>query len=423
MRLFRRTAKKPQIPCISEGIQSPENNKVAFTHNFKSHTGAEQKCQVFHTSPVAHCITNMKDGLIVDVNGSFAKLFGYHRDELIGKNITDLNINYSEADRRKFGEMMQRQGSICNYETVARNSKGEALKVLLSYDIIESGQNQYILKTVIDITERSRIKKRILQINTQLEKKIRERNWEMTQLLEREKHIHEMKSKFVTMASHEFRTPLGVISTSLSLLEEYMQPASSDKTGRHFKRIRVAVKQLTEILNDFLSIDQLQQGNYKKTNREFNLKTLLNEVREVMGGTDHKENKIQLLYSGEEMIVQDMNIIRNILSNLLSNALKFSAEHRPVIISVNNHNKLVSISVQDHGIGIPVEEQPLLFTRFFRGSNTGNIQGTGLGLNIVKCLVDLIDGDISFSSRRNEGSTFTFSFRSDPQPVQATDPG
>jgi PAS domain S-box-containing protein len=416
MRLFRRTAKKPQRSSTSEVIQTPETNPPAFIHSSLSHNWKEQDCKVFHSSPVAHCITRMNDGTIVDVNFSFAKLFGYYREELLGKNINDLNINYNETDRRKFSELMQRQGSICHYETVARNNKGEALKVLLSYDMIESGQDQYILKTVIDITERNRIKKNILQINTILEKKIRERNWEMTQLLEREKHIHEMKSKFVTMASHEFRTPLGVISTSLSLLEEYMQPASSDKTGRHFKRIRVAVKQLTEILNDFLSIDQLQQGNYKKTNREFNLKTLMNEVREVMGGTDHKENKIQLPYSGEEMIVQDMNIIRNILSNLLSNALKFSAEHRPVIISVNNHNKLVSISVQDHGIGIPVEEQPLLFTRFFRGSNTGNIQGTGLGLNIVKCLADLIGGDIAFSSRRNEGSIFTFSFRSDPQP-------
>ena len=176
-------------------------------------------------------------------------------------------------------------------------------------------------------------------------------------------------------------------------------------------RIKSSVRNLTEILDDFLSLDKLEQGKIEIHNDNFNVHEYIETLIDEMDGMLKKKNQeIILIYHGPAEVKQDKKILRSILSNLLSNAVKYSPEGKQIVVTVNDDHRMVSVSVRDEGIGIPTEAQKHLFSKFFRAENAANIQGTGLGLNIVQKYVELLGGNIFYSSRENEGSTFTFEF-------------
>ncbi len=251
----------------------------------------------------------------------------------------------------------------------------------------------------------------IKQLNADLEKKVQVRTLELTNALEREKANNEMKSRFVSFASHEFRTPLSAILSSSSLIELYNKPEQEEQRLKHINRISSSVKHLTEILNDFLTHGELEQKNIEVKNSLFNLPEFIKIVIEDMSGmVNGKKQHIIYDHDGEVMIKQSSKILKNILLNLLSNASKYSPIEKDILISSSVSNDRVSITVKDHGIGIPEEDQTKLFSQFFRASNVENIQGTGLGLAIVKKYVELLDGTINFISQPNKGTTFTIEF-------------
>lgn len=222
--------------------------------------------------------------------------------------------------------------------------------------------------------------------------------------LEKERNLNEMKSRFVSMASHEFRTPLSTILTSVSLINKYSD--TNDRISKHINRIKGSVNNLTSILNDFLSIDKLETGNILPRFEVCNLPRLLDEVIEVMGPILRKNQQIKLETIGEVKEWQtDMNMLKNVLINLLSNASKYSEEGKKIYVSVSAKDVL-EIVIRDEGIGIPEDEQAHLFERFFRAGNVLNIQGTGLGLHIVKKYLDLLEGNISYQSKEREGTVF-----------------
>lgn len=230
---------------------------------------------------------------------------------------------------------------------------------------------------------------------------------QLEEALKKEKTLNEMKSRFVSMASHEFRTPLSTILSSVSLIEKYIENKSFENTPKHIKRIKNSVKGLTDILNDFLSVDKLENQKTEIKLSRFNYRNFTKELVEDMQNMcqDGQQIKCTLEATGEE-IVCDLNIIRNILYNLLTNAIKYSKEGQPIIFNSILTKDHLEIEVKDKGIGIPEHEQKLLFGRFFRAKNATNIKGTGLGLNIVKSYLDMLGGAISFESRENEGTTF-----------------
>jgi two-component system, LuxR family, sensor kinase FixL len=230
----------------------------------------------------------------------------------------------------------------------------------------------------------------------------------MQDALQKERELNELKSRFVTMASHEFRTPLSTILSSVSLIAKYPETKDQDKREKHIQRIKNAVENLTSVLNDFLSLSKLEEGRLLLSPVELNLLNVCDDVVDEMnsmtkeGQTIHHE-----CVACDQVLMLDKNVLKNILMNLLSNAIKYSPEHSTITITSTIEKNVLSISVTDQGIGIPEEDKPYIFSRFFRAHNAGNIQGTGLGLNIVKKYLDLLHGNIVFTSEQHKGTTFT----------------
>lgn len=267
--------------------------------------------------------------------------------------------------------------------------------------------------------------KEIKALNADLEKRVRNRTMvlqealdelektkeEIRHALEKEKQLNELKSRFVTMASHEFRTPLSTILSSVQLIAKYDTEATSDKRAKHVTRIKSAVNNLTEILNDFLSLGKLEEGAIYANPSEFNLVEMVEELAQEMKSVTKDGQGISYRHSGnDKKVCLDKKFLKNILINLTSNAIKFSPEGKNIEISSLINNSHIEIKVKDHGIGIPEEDKEHLFDRFFRASNATNIQGTGLGLNIVSKYVELMNGTIGCKSKLGEGTTFNVEF-------------
>lgn len=255
--------------------------------------------------------------------------------------------------------------------------------------------------------ERHKMFEAMQRLNLELDAKVTERTKELITSLEREKELNELKSRFVSMASHEFRTPLSAILSSISLIDSYQKEEQAEKRKKHTERIKASVRNLVDILNDFLSLDKLEQGKVEIKTAKIDLPEFAEDIIEEVSGMLKQGQKINFSHNGEKEIVQDRKVLKNILLNLLSNAIKYSLENKEIYFLMEVHKDLVSIKVKDEGIGIPEEDQENLFGKFFRAKNATNISGTGLGLNIVKKYVELLDGNISFISKYNEGTTFT----------------
>jgi len=261
-----------------------------------------------------------------------------------------------------------------------------------------------LVKSIVFSIERKRAQIELVKLNDELEEKVAARTEELARALEEEKEVGEMKSSFVTMASHEFRTPLSGILTATELIEKYNKLDIKDKQAKHLNRIKKSVRQLVNILNDFLSIEQIEQGKIEANKADFNLNQFASELVNDISSITKENQEIVYSYIGDEEVYLDKKILTSIISNLLSNSIKYSDAQIDFTISV--HNSIVNICVTDYGIGIPLEDQKHLFSKFFRAKNATNIQGTGLGLNIVKSYVELLGGEITLDSTPKVKTTF-----------------
>lgn len=219
-----------------------------------------------------------------------------------------------------------------------------------------------------------------------------------------------MKSRFVSMASHEFRTPLSTILSSVSLIEAYQKPEFEEKRQKHTQRIKGCIVQLVDILNNFLSLDKLEYGRIELNNEIFDIDAFARDVLDSIQGTLKKDQRFEYSHQGDTHVLLDKSILRNVMLNLLSNAVKYSGEGSTICLTIDVNEQRTRIEVQDEGIGIPEEDQKKLFGKYYRARNATNVQGTGLGLNIVKRYIDLMEGTIDFVSTPNEGTTFIIEF-------------
>ncbi len=243
----------------------------------------------------------------------------------------------------------------------------------------------------------------------ELEFQVTLRTAELHDALTREKEMNELKSRFVSMASHEFRTPLSIVLSSTMLIEQYTNK-EDHKVDKHLHKIKSAVNNLTAILNDFLSLDRLEQGTIELETEVFDIANFMREVMEEAQVLRKSGQFIDFKHAGDPMVLLDQKKLRYIMTNLVSNAFKYSSTDGAVKLHTENNGNSLKIVVKDDGIGIPEPEQENLFKKFFRAKNTGSIPGTGLGITIVKRYVELMNGNISFISRENEGTTFTIEF-------------
>ncbi len=335
-------------------------------------------------------------GTIVKVNPATAKLFGYHADEILGGNVKMLmpSPHTEQHDQYLINYMRSGIGKIIGKgrDVIGLKKNGATFPFRLSITEVRVKDECVFAGIIHDISFRK------LAEETQI-------------ALEKEKELNEMKTRFVSMASHEFRTPLSTILTSTTLIDRYKEEAFLDKREKHIKRIKSAVHNMKAILNDFLSISKLEEGKVENSPLYFDLFDFcLEEAEEMQAITKRDQIIVYEHLGGDKQVFLDKKLLTNILHNLLSNAIKYSSEESRIYLSTFCDETLVRLIVKDEGIGIPKEEQGQLFTRFFRANNVSNIQGTGLGLNIVQRYVSLMKGEITFDSNKS-GTEFTLIFK------------
>lgn len=367
----------------------------------------ERFAKAFRASPVALSISTMKEGRMIEVNNGFLELFGYSLDEVIGRTSGDLNMYPNSKERSNTIAQLREQGFIRNKELVCNTKHNAKIHVIFSMEMIELYGESCVITTALDITDKKKAEDKLKSYTDLLEQKVTERTLELTHALEREKEVSDMKSRFVSIASHEFRTPLSTILSSTYLLE---QLKDSEDQAKHFNRIRSAVKNLTFILTEFLSLDKLEQKKVTVEPEVFDLDTLASEILDEVRIAYHLSLPVNYIHTGTRFIFQDKRIIRNILLNLLSNAAKYSPKDKIITLTTEVSDKQLTIQVIDEGIGIPLEDQKYIFTKFFRAHNASYVQGTGLGLSITKKYVELLGGSIGFQSSPQSGTQFTTVF-------------
>jgi PAS domain S-box-containing protein len=358
-------------------------------------------------------------GLICLVNPRIGDLFGYELKELLGRPI-EILIPSSVRDRhvkqrsayqkdphqRPMGQGLDLQGE---------RKDGSTFPLEVSLNHFQVGDQRFVMGLVSDVTPRRLVELELQRTNVELEERVESRTAELRlaeksvrEALEAEKELNALKSRFVSMASHEFRTPLSTIMSSVDLIARYSDGPQGDKVERHVAKIRGKVRELTTMLNDFLSLDKLEQGMVRCTVSEVDVVHLCIELVEELRSLTKSGQEIIYNHEGiERNVIQDRQMLAHVLSNLVSNAIKYSPENKQITLTTSVANGTLLIEVSDEGMGIPLEDQQHLFERFFRASNAFTVQGTGLGLNIVRKYLDLMGGTIHFTSKPGMGSTFT----------------
>ena len=380
------------------------------------------------------------------LNPAAALLFGYELDELPGQKV-DILMNEPHRSSHdtyinRYIESGHKKIIGIGREVEGRRKDGTVFPVRLSVSEVLLSDRRLFTGILHDLTRQKEAEERIIRLNMELEERVEMRTEELAnavnqllktnknlereirerkaaekvimeneaklrEALQREKELSELKSRFVSMASHEFRTPLSTILSSADLIEAYIDSVQQNKREKHTKRIKSAVANLTGILNDFLSLSKLEEGKIAASPVLFSLQEFCHELTEEVQGLLKSGQQIQHVIPTELLqLYLDKKLLKNILLNLISNAIKYSDVNQLITCEIRQDGQELYIRITDQGIGIPEEEQQHLFTRFFRAHNVENIQGTGLGLNIVKRYVDLMHGTIQFESKLGQGSTF-----------------
>ena len=400
---------------------------------------------IFETCEEGIIVVN-SDGLIILANQATIRLFGYSLSELLSFSVDNLlpsNQRKKHAGHRKaYNQNPQPRRMGRGRDLQAQRKDGSLFPVEISLNHTSINNEHHTIAFIIDITDRKIMEEALKNSEEQLtvyasdlEKRVELRTYELDETikkleganrhleeeiterkkaqrdvaiaLEKEKELNELKSRFVSMASHEFRTPLSTILSSASLITKYNDPGTEEKRFRHVDKIKSAINNLNNILNDFLSLAKIEEGKTGVQRNRFDIAELANEVLSDVEDVLKKGQYIELRKFGKERKLQsDDKLVKNILINLLSNAIKYSFENSKIILDIIYGKESIDIHITDNGIGIDMSDQKHLFERFFRAKNATNIQGTGLGLHIVKKYAEMLSGSVTFESQLNIGTTF-----------------
>lgn len=380
------------------------------------------------------------DGKIVMINPSAERMFGYASNELkdtpVEVLIPDRFRQHHTGLRKGFSQNPSNRSMGQNRDLFGQRKDGSSLPVEVSLSHYRQDDKLFVIAFIVDITKRKeaeasmrqqqvelqKISSEMRKLNTELEAKVEERTvilkealqrleqsqQELSDALEKEKQLGEIKSRFLSMASHEFRTPLSTVLSSASLLSKYTKDEEQEKRNRHIDKIKNSVKHLNDILEDFLSLGKLDEGKVQSHLNAFSLPECIEETIDEMKGLLRPGQQVSYSHDGDAEVISDKKMLKNILINLISNAVKFSSDNSPIEVTSCCSEGFADIAVTDHGIGISAEDQGHLFTSFFRGANATNIQGTGLGLHIVQRYLGLLGGKVKLESELNKGTTVTF---------------
>lgn len=421
------------------------NQKEHMQSTVKKAAGQQEKEKfeaLFQFASMGILVANEK-GEILLANNFLLFQFGYtHQSELLGKKIECLvpsRYHHHHAKLREgYTENPRPRPMGLGKDLFAVKKDGTEFPVEISLSSYNTSDGSFTIAFINDITKRKEYENEVLQqkqqlasintkieeLNNELEEKVELRTKqlkdtlkeleisrdELTRALSKEKELSDLKSRFVSMASHEFRTPLSTILSSASLVAKYTEAEEQEKRDKHIQRIKSSVTNLTNLLNEFLSIGKIEDGKIVANNCDFNVKELITAICTEMESIAQHGQQIKYHHTGNEFVHLDPTLLRNVIINLLSNAIKFSQEGGVIDIASTVAKKEIVLTVQDHGMGISEADQEHLFERFFRGANVTNIQGTGLGLHIVGRYIEIMDGKIEFWSELEKGTKFIITF-------------
>jgi PAS domain S-box-containing protein len=367
----------------------------------------ERLSKAFRLNPALFSIARLDDGRFVDVNDAFLMALGKPREDVIGKSSQDLGMWLESEDRRGFFSELQARGYIYNRESRFRGKEGQIRTVLHSAELIELKEVPCILSVGLDITDR---KKAEIELRT---------------ALAREKELVELKSGFVSMVSHEFRTPLGVIVSSAEILTRYYDRLGPERRLGQLEAINAAASRMARLIQDILLLGRVESGRLRASASLFDPAFLCRSIASEIASATANRCPIhcEMPQDPRKDARGDAELLRTILDNLLSNAVKYSPSGETITLRMRQEDGEAIFEIRDRGPGIPSADQPRLFEAFQRGSNVGNIPGSGLGLSIARRCAELSGGNITFESNEQAGTTFTFRvplFRSAPESLPST---
>ena len=360
-------------------------------------------------------ITVSQPGDIVMINQFALQQFGYNQEELIGRKIETLIPKrykgvhqHHRSDYTAHNPYSRPMGA--GLDLCGLRKDGSEFPVEISLSTYTINEKIFSIAFVSDITVRNTSEKELLQLNNELEQKVEERTRSLSAALEREKDLNELKSRFVSMASHEFRTPLSTILSSAYLVAQYATTEDQPKRDKHIQRIVSSVNMLTDILNDLLSVGRIEEGRMRVRPEMIPLKSWMNAIVSELETVLKTGQKISYVHKGGTEMSIDPSMLKHIIQNLVSNAIKFSPDGATIDLQTIRNEDSLELSVTDAGIGIPEKDQQHIFERFFRGTNANHIQGTGLGLHIVVKYAELMGGTVTDKSVPGQGTNFTVLF-------------
>lgn len=403
-----------------------DNNSELFLKYFVEIDILNQFEAIFKYANEGIIITD-SESKILKINPSGLKTFGYEKEsEILNQKIEILlPARYRHAHvghRESYNEHPKARSMGQKVDLFGLKKNKDEFPVEVSLSPFSNSTGKFVICFIIDITNRKKAEENEINYRKELEREVEERTLilkeaiqklektksELDQSLKREQELNSMKTKFISIASHEFRTPLSTVLSSLSLVEKYSELKDSEKREKHIERIKKSIRNLTEILNDILSVNKIEEGKVSVNPEKFDLYNFVHDLISDLTGLRKPGQQIIFEKNPNEdpNVVLDPKLLRHILINLLTNAIKFSAENTTITITVTSQKSEIFIRIIDQGIGIPTKDHKKLFTRFFRSSNVENIQGTGLGLSIVQQYVNYLEGSIKFSSEVGKGSIF-----------------
>jgi two-component system sensor kinase FixL len=395
-------------------------------------------------------ITIDQKGIIESINPSACKLFEYTESELLSRNISML---MPQSDRAQHGDYLYQykstgEASIIGVgrELIGLKKNGTTFPFRLGVSEVKYSGRTIYAGFIHDLSREKEAESQLQNYAALLEYQVQERtlslretvttlentkaqlNLSLSKLqktvrvlkqtqkdlnisLNKEQELGKLKSRFVSIASHEFRTPLSLVQSSAALIERHAEPYQNTNITKHVIKIKDAVVNVTAILNDFLSMEVLTSGKMDTKAAQFDLSMLAREITEEMQISLKQKQKIIFHHRGPGVIVRlDQNLLKNCIIILIDNAIKYSGEESEIQFYTKINENNCTIRICDNGIGIPLADQKHLFEAFFRANNTGKISGTGLGLSILLRYIGLMNGTVDFKSNVDRGTLFTLTF-------------
>jgi PAS domain S-box-containing protein len=355
-------------------------------------------------------IATDSEGIIKLFNPTAQKQLGYSAEEVVNRHSPALFHDPEEIAEKAalFSAQMQqavRPGFDAIVAKARLNIPGGQEWTYLG----KNGQRFPVTLTVSALRDADGLISGYLGIAIDISERKKAEN-ELRLALEKEKELNELKSRFVSLASHEFRTPLSTVLSSTFLISRYKRTEEQEQREKHTQRIVSSVNMLTDILNDFLSVGKIEEGKIQVRFADFDVQQHIHTIIAEMQGLRKEGQTVEYTHEGSPALHLDPALLKHIVMNLLSNAIKFSPAGSQIRVATTRSEGQFTLQVKDRGAGVSKEDQQRLFERFFRGSNVENIQGTGLGLHIVAKYAELMNGAISCESELEKGATFTVAF-------------